>query len=226
MKISSHQPNFIPWAGYFYKISISDAFVIADDLDYSRKSYINRNRIKTPEGSEWLTLPVKKMPLGTPINEIEISCADDVSKLLKTVKSCYARAAYFKMFFEKFEEAMWSGGSNLSEINIALINLVLRELKIETPIYRTSALSEIAAGSTDRIISICRAFGADTYISGLGGQNYQSAELMKANGIECRVYKFRHPEYSQLWGKFEANLSVIDLIFNCGPDAERILKSI
>lgn len=226
MQISSHQPNFIPWIGYFYKISISDKFVFADDVDFTRKSYINRNRIKTPDGSVWLTLPVKKMPLGAKINEIELNDPKDIDKLLMIIKSNYSRAPYFKSFFEKFGSVLSKDKKNLSEINISLIKLILKELNINTPVFKTSSLSIIQGKSTDRIISICNSFGADRYISGFGGQNYQSEEAMKVNGIECQVYKFRHPVYKQLWGTFEPNLSVIDLIFNYGPNAEQFVKNI
>jgi hypothetical protein len=225
MKISSHQPNFIPWCGYFYKIAVSDAFVIADDVDFTRKSFINRNRIKTPSGPQWLTLPVKKAPLGTPINEVEISDRQEVERLLAIVRSNYGRAPHFIPFFEKMENTLRSSGHRLAEINTNLIRLIMDELQISTPLFITSEMEGISGTSTERIISICGAMKADTYISGFGGQKYQSSEMMRENGIDCRVYQFRHPEYRQLWGEFIPNMSVIDLIFNCGPEAAYILKN-
>lgn len=225
MQLSSHQPNFIPWIGYFYKIALSDVFVVADDVDFTRKSYINRNLIKTPAGVRWVTIPVKKMPLGTPINKIEINALTELEKILKLVKSNYARAPYFDFFYEKFEHTILSHGNYLSEVNFALIKLIVKELKIETQIFKTSELTDIKEGSTNRIISICKLFGADIYISGFGGQKYQSEDLMRANGITCQVYKFRHPEYNQLWGPFVPNMSVIDLLFNYGPSAGNIVKN-
>lgn len=225
MKVSSHQPNFIPWCGYFYKIALSDAFVIADDVDFSRKSYINRNRIKTPAGALWLTLPVKKAPLGTPINEMEITDHEDIRHLLGIIKSNYTRAIYFEPFYSRLEEVMLNSGEKLADINTALITLVLAELEIKTPLFKTSILGGTEGESTQRIISICKTMKADTYISGFGGQKYQSEELMTANGISCQVYGFRHPVYRQLWGDFIPNMSVIDLIFNCGPEAGSVVKS-
>ena len=224
MKIASHQPNFIPWCGYFYKIAVSDAFVIADDVDFTRKSYINRNRIKTPSGSLWLTLPVKKAPLGTPINEMEVIDRREIERLLAVIQSNYGRAPHFMPFFEKLEATMISADSLLADINTGLIRLIMNELGITTPVFMTSEIRGITGTSTDRIISICKAMNADTYISGFGGQKYQSAELMGENGIDCQVYRFSHPEYRQLCGEFIPGMSVIDLIFNCGPDAASILR--
>jgi hypothetical protein len=226
MKIASHQPNFVPWIGYFYKMAISDVFVIADDVDFTRKSFINRNRIKTPSGPVWLTVPLKKMPLGAPINLMEIASLEEIEKLVRIVRANYTRAPFYKWFFEKFESTILSNGLLLCEINIALIRLIIKELRIDVPVLRTSEMNGITGASTDRIISICRSLDASTYISGFGGQKYQSEDLMKADGISCQVYNFKHPEYRQLWGPFLPNMSVIDMLFNCGPSSGEIIKGI
>ncbi|MBN1184049.1 MAG: WbqC family protein [Bacteroidales bacterium] len=227
IKLAAHQPNFIPWCGYFYKIALSDVFVIADDVSFTNKSYINRNKIKTPEGPKWLTLPVEKAPLGTAVSKIKIfEPKTSFKRVINLLKHNYSRTEYFDHYILDFNKILTNSGDLLADINLSLIRYIMRCLEIETHIVKLSDIEYVNAEATQRIISICKSQGADTYISGYGGKKYQSEELMKANGIDCQIYEFIHPIYKQLWGAFEPKMSIIDLMFNCGPEAARILRNI
>ncbi len=224
MKASCHQPNFIPWLGYFYKIAISDTFVFLDDVNYTKQTFINRNRIKSPNGSVWLTLPLVHSALGTPINKkIIINPIKSIKRITETIKANYIKTVYFNAFFEKFEYTLNNSGSQLDQVNIELIKLILKELKINTILLKSSELKKISGVSTSRLVAICKEINAQTYISGFGGMKYQSDELFNEENIKCETYNFIHPVYPQRWSNFLPNMSIIDLIFNCGPQSRKIL---
>jgi hypothetical protein len=216
MKVSIHQPNFIPWIGYFYKIACSDCFVFLDDVEYTKNSFINRNKIKTPLGAQWLTLPVNYA--GNSHKKINTMSIIDgqrsFQRILKTLTMNYSKSINFKKYIEIFENIFNSNTSSLSEINILLIKKMLSELKINTKVLRSSELIKVSGESTFRLASICKEIGGTTYISGFGGKNYQLEDIFTNNGINSIIYNFKHPVYNQLWGEFISNLSIVDLLFN------------
>ncbi|MBT3362554.1 MAG: WbqC family protein [Chloroflexi bacterium] len=225
MKIAIHQPNFLPWIGYFYKIAHSDAFVLLDNVQYTKNSFINRNKIKTPHGEAWLTVPVKKSgKFGQAIHEVEINNAVKwKNKHLKTIEMNYKKANFFNYLFSNLEEIyLNTETNNLCQLNIRLIQFISSIFKLQTRLYRSS---EIAAqgDNTLLLIDICKKLGADTYMSGFGGIKYQDEELFKEAGIKLEYYDFTHPTYLQLWGEFSPNLSAIDLIFNCGSESSSVM---
>lgn len=220
-----HQPNFLPWIGYFYKMSKADVFIILDDVQFSKNSYINRNKIKTPNGAIWLTLPViTSGKFGQKINEVEIKEFNKSRrKILDTIKMNYSRAEYFKNYFPELEEIFSQDYNSLSDLNINLILWIAQKLQITPVIKFSSSLPLLEAEGTLRLINICKEIGADTYLSGFGGNNYQEEKLFNDNNIYLKTYDFKHPVYKQLWGNFEYNLSTIDLILNCGENSRNII---
>ena len=228
MIVSIHQPNFIPWIGYFYKIACSDCFILLDDVEYTKNSYINRNRIKTPHGVRWLTVPV--MYAGNskkPINEIIISAPGKTYKSLAgVIKSNYTATKYFDLYQEPISEIFSFNYSFLYQLNMSLISFVMHELDINVKIIRSSEIENIKGKATERLVSLCKAVGATTYLSGFGGFNYQDEQLFIRNNIVCKSYEFKHPVYTQIWGEFVPNMSVLDLLFNTGHEAKRLFSTI
>jgi hypothetical protein len=222
MVISVHQPNYIPWIGYFYKILKSDVFVFLDDVQYIRGGFINRNRIKTHQGVSWLTIPVdSKGKYGCSINDIKTK--DDLNwkeNHLKNIEMNYKRSDYFDDFYSVFKDCLAKSCDKLSDLNIAIIKTICSLLNIKTEIILSSDL-DIKEASTERIIRICKMLGADKYLSGTGGSNYQDEKMFEDNSIELIYSNFHEKQYKQLWGDFTGSLSVIDYIFNCGYELEK-----
>jgi len=225
MIVAIHQPNFLPWLGYFYKIANSDIFVILDDAQYTKNSFINRNKIKTAQGAQYITLPVShtgnygQLILESSINDKERS----VKKIVRSIELNYRKAKYFPNYFDEFHNIINSSSSILAEINLLLIKWILEGLSIESDIRRSSELKNVTGKSTERLVSICQSVGADEYLCGFGGVKYQEEAVFKESGIKLKMTDFQHPEYPQCWGDFIQNLSIIDLLFNCGPESKRIL---
>jgi hypothetical protein len=226
MNIAIHQPNFLPWIGYFYKIAKSDIFVLLDDVQYTKNSFINRNLIKSHQGSLWITVPVQHSgKFGQLINECKIQNKSFISiKIIKTINQNYVKAPYFDYLFSELENILNTDNESLVELNIALIELVCKKLSLKTRLLRSSSLKNIEGESTDRLISICKTLNAKSYIFGFGAMNYQEIDLFVENSIEAKKTSFNHPTYNQLWGDFIPNLSVIDLLFNVGSDAKSYLQ--
>jgi hypothetical protein len=225
--IGIHQPNFVPWLGYFYKIKKCDTFVYLDNVQYTKNSFQNRNKIKTPNGAQWLAIPVlTKGKFGQATNEVEVNPTEKwQEKILKTLEMNYKKAPFFARYFEPLKKIVETNSSaKLSDICITLNEWICAELGIDT---RRAKASELALSpelkSTDLLIAICKKLAGTTYLSGTGGSNYQEEEQFKKNNIELIYSKFKFPEYKQLWSDFIPNLSVLDTLFNCGPEVLKFL---
>ena len=225
MIVSIHQPNFIPWLGYFYKIAQSDIFVLLDDVQFSKNSFINRNRIKTPQGEMWLTLPVKQSGnFGQKINECEIQQKElSVKKVLNSIKLNYVKAPYFQQYIQQIENILNSNTDSLEDINCKLIFFACESLEIGTKIIKSSTLNIRGKESTERLIEICKNVNAKTYLSGKGGLNYQEEDLFTQHNIQLKISQFSPPNYNQMWGNFIGGLSIIDILLNCGPDTKKFI---
>lgn len=224
MIIGIHQPNFIPWLGYFYKINRSDRFVLLDDVQYTKNSFINRNRIKGPAGEQWVTLPVLHSGnFGQNINETQpIQLEKNFKKFVRALTMNYSRAKHFSEVMPIFDVCDFSY-DNLALFNEGILRKIVEYLEIETPIIRSSSIDGINASSTERLIQICQHFHADQYIAGFGSKKYQEDELFRSRGIVPIVYDFEHPVYEQLFAPFVPNLSVVDVLMNLGKDTIKYL---
>ena len=223
--VSIHQPNFIPWLGYFYKIAKSDVFVILDDVQYTKNSFINRNKIKTPQGPKWLTIPVKQSgKFGQMINETAISNREkSLKKVLRTIEQNYKKATWFDRYFEELSGILMHSPDVISKLNSELILWMMKALGIQTDIRYSSSLETNNLQGTERLAAICEYLQADQYFSGFGGVKYQEEEIFRQANIQVTVSDFSHPEYEQLWGDFQQGLSIIDLLLNCGPQSLDVL---
>lgn len=223
MKVAIHQPNFLPWAGYFYKMAKVQRFVLLDAVQYSKGSFTNRVQIKSNSSAPfWLSVPLAR-EFGLPINHVRINAEQDWrTRHLKTLKQFYGKAAYFKQYFPAMEEVYAKGHQALADFNTDLIFLLRRFLEIDTAIDIASKL-EVSGTSTELLVNICKKLDATQYLSGRGGVKYQEETKFHQANIELIHTDFAPPVYRQLWNGFVPKLSVIDLLFNEGPNSRQIL---
>ncbi len=171
MIVTIHQPQYLPWLGYFDKISRADIFILLDNVQFKKNEWQNRNRIRTPQGWQWLTVPVLH-DFGTKINEMKINNRDTWRKKhLRALELNYAKAPYFDMYFPHFQQILEMEWDNLSGINICLVGKLMELLGIKTKTVLASQY-EASAHKTLRLVDLCRHFGACTYLSGEGGLQY------------------------------------------------------
>jgi hypothetical protein len=225
MKVSIHQPDYIPYIGYFYKMFQSDIFVFLDDAQFSNDNMHHWNRIKTPQGECRLKVPVK-YNFGDNINQVitknELKWRE---KHLRTMEMNYSRAKYFKDIFPDFKELIMVEYSNLAAMNMAIIRFICDNFGLK-PKFVISSQMEINTVREERVIDICLALGGNTYISGNGARAYQVQEHFDERRLILKYTDYKPFEYTQLWKEFAPNMSIIDYVFNCGFDWELIQKSL
>ncbi|AQS60355.1 WbqC family protein [Desulforamulus ferrireducens] len=221
MRVAIHQPNYFPWSGYFYKMFFCDIFVFLDDVQYSKNSFINRNRIKTPNGASWLTVPVKAS-MKDKINEVTFAKKDWQIKHIKTLDGNYAKAPYYNKYREELFAKLTEPVSNLAELNINLLKVIAKWLEVPCQFVLSSEIGSNQTGD-DRLIDIILKIGGTSYLSGRGGAKYQDENKFLSKGLGFQYYDFTPPLYSQLWGESIPGLSIIDMLFNCGEKSRDIL---
>jgi hypothetical protein len=216
--VAVHQPQYLPWLGYFDKIRRADVFCYLDNVQYKKNDWQNRNRIKTARGWQWLTVPVHYR-FGQRISEITINnVVNWQHKHLQTLATNYNRAPFFRAFAKLFEQVYAEDWKFLSDLNIALIERLKAAFGMgQRPAVKSSDF-RLRNDPTDRLIDICRELNADTYLSGKDGVKYMNLDRFKQSGIQVVVQAFSHPVYPQLFNDFQSQMSVVDLLFNCGPE--------
>ncbi|MFH1367777.1 MAG: WbqC family protein [Elusimicrobiota bacterium] len=224
MILAVHQPQYLPWLGYFHKIANCDLFIFLDDVQYKKREFQNRNKIKTPNGPLWLTVPVAtKGKYSQKISEVTIDKETGWNnEHWKSVEHNYAHARFFSEHKTIFSDVYGMKWDKLIDLSMKIIENTLSYLDIKTPCKMSSEYG-VTSSSTQRIIDLCKKTGADTYLSGAGGREYMDEKLFTDNNIRLTYQDYKHPEYEQLHGKFEPYLSVIDLLMNCGPQSRGIL---
>lgn len=216
MIVAIHQPNFLPWLGFFYKWAHSDILVLLDDVQFSKGNIINRVKIKALEGARWLTIPVQTRGQHLQlIRDVKIEEKGHwQKKMLGTISACYGQARYFKDHYRELEAILLQKNEHLADLNINLLAWLAAKFSISTPIRRSSELTGISGVSTERLVSICHSLGASVYLSGQGGQKYQDVSIFNQNQIQVQTTDFQHPAYPQLWGDFIPGLSALDFLMN------------
>jgi len=224
-KVAILQSNYIPWKGYFDIIGMVDEFIIYDEVQYTKNDWRNRNKIKTPSGLQWITVPVYQKSLQQKISETEISNHKWGVKGWNSIKANYTKAPYFKTHSLPFEEFYCTVKSmRLSEINVALIKLICDQLGIPTLITNSGDYS-LTGDPTEKLINLCKQAGSSSYLSGPAAKNYLREDLFKQEGIEIKWMDYEgYPEYPQLYPPFQHGVSIIDLLFNTGPGSLRYMK--
>ncbi len=218
------QPGYLPWLGFFDQVRRADAFCYYDDVQYDKHGWRNRNRIKTPSGPLWLTVPVLHHGKGQPrINEVLIDTKSNWQrKHLASLKQYYAKAPYVSRYLPELEEIVNRPWTHLVDLDIAVAGLMAGWLKLPAPGARTSALG-IEGSPSERLLELCRHFGATRYLSGDAAKDYLDVELFAQHGVEVVWQNYQHPAYPQQYGSFVPFLSAIDLILNCGDESAQIL---
>ncbi|MBD3842966.1 MAG: WbqC family protein [Campylobacterales bacterium] len=226
-KLAILQSNYIPWKGYFDLINMVDEFVFYDDMQYTRRDWRNRNKIKTSQGLKWLSIPVEvKGKYFQKINETLVSDKSWSVTHWQTIKQFYSKTPFFKDYKDIFEEFyMNNQEEHLSLINARLIELVNSILGIQTKITWSSDY-ELVQGQTEKLLGICQQAGADVYLSGPAAKDYFDEALAEKMGIKVEWMDYSgYPEYHQLHPPFEHGVTILDLIFNEGPNAKNFMKS-
>ena len=206
-----HQPTFMPWLGLIEKIYRSDVFIVFDTSTVRKNSVINRNKIKTPQGAMWLTVPIHTS-LKTPVIKMKIDNSQNwQEKHLRSLFFNYKKAKNFSKIFPKIEKIYEKGWTNLSEFNTEIIRLILKEMNIKREIVLASKLKPKGA-KNEILIDMLKKVKATVYYSGQASRGYLDEPLFDKNGIKVIWQRFKCPYYDQLWGKFVPNLSTIDFL--------------
>lgn len=223
-KLAILQSNYIPWKGYFDLIASVDEFIVYDEMQYTKNDWRNRNKIKTPSGLVWLTIPV-----GIDINQriIDVKISDNIwrKKHWKSLELNYKKSKFFLDVSEFIEPIYKKEYSSLSQVNVDFIKSICSYLDITTKITSSSSYN-LLSGKTERLVGLCEQAGAHTYVSGPAAKDYLDQKLFVERGIEVQWFDYsNYPEYPQLWGgKFEHYVSILDLLFNCGKQSRHFMK--
>jgi len=226
-KVAIVQSNYIPWKGYFDLINLVDEFILLDDVQYTHGDWRNRNQVKTPNGLNWLTIPVYvKGKLSQKIQDTQIADNRWRTKHWKTIQQNYRHSEFFNFYKETFEN-LYLGYEEiyLSEINYRFIKKICKLLGIKTKIS-WSMLYHTMAQKTERVISLCKSSGATMYLSGPAAKNYLAENRFKEESIELAYMDYSgYKAYRQLFPPFIHEVSILDLIFNEGPNTTDFMKS-
>jgi len=225
-KVAILQSNYIPWKGYFDMISAVDEFILFDDMQYTRRDWRNRNQIKTPDGLQWLTVPVlTKGKFHQKVRDTEIDGQDWPLVHLKALARNYKRAPYFDQIMGWLEPLyMAEPSAYLSQLNRQLLEAICDYLGIKTIISNSWDYS-LSEGKTERLANLCLQANATEYVSGPAAKDYVDKNIFDESGIKLTWFNYSgYPEYPQLWGQFTHEVSVLDLLFNCGKDATRYMR--
>jgi len=220
------QPSYIPWRGYFHQIQKADVFVFYDDVQYDKHGWRNRNRIKTPSGPLWLTVPVLHHGKGQPRNnEVLIDTKNQwPRKHIGSLTQYYAKAPYAKRYLPELAELLNRPWTHLVDLDVAVAAVMASWLSMPAPTLRSSQLG-IAGTQSARLIDLCKHFGATRYLSGDAASDYLDVALFASHGIDVQWQQYEHPVYPQQHGAFVPFLSAIDLLLNCGDESAGILSS-
>ena len=219
------QPGYLPWLGYFDLLSKADVFVHYDDVQFDKHGWRNRNRVKGPKGAIWLTVPVLHHGRGAQsILDVEIDDRRDWRrKHLSTVTQSYARAPFIDTVLPKLQNIIERPWPRLVDLDLALIDWLAEEIGISTPCYRASEL-DIGGDRIERLVNLCKYFGASRYISGNAARDYLDVTRFASAGIEVLWHDYAHPTYAQQHGEFVPYLSVLDLVLNAGARSLSVLS--
>ena len=225
-KIGIIQPGYLPWLGFFEQIIRCDTFVYLDDVQYTKNDWRNRNRIKTKDGIQWLSVPVS-YKFGQNIKEVHINNSSAWQKKhFQSLKTCYGKSRFFNIYSEELSNIFNKTWSYLIDLDISTIHWLIEKLGLNLKLFLSSELSINTKDKQLRLIEICNALGCNFFYEGRSGQDYIEVELFKNHGITVAFQEYHHPYYNQLWLKeqgFISHLSIVDLLFNHGNDSQAII---
>jgi hypothetical protein len=224
MILAAHQPQFMPWLGYFEKMASADVFVLLDDVQFKKNEWQNRNRIWSRQGPQWLTVPVlHEFPCE--IRNVRLNETTSWRyKHVQTITQVYGKARRFAEVWQPWEKLYETKPMTLCEINLRSIELLSAPLGVATKTVLSSTLG-VEGKSTERLVNLCRKLGADEYLAGAGGHDYMDLSLFEKAGIKVSFQDYKHPVYEQFGGEFVSHLSAFDLICHYGGEAAKIMRS-
>ena len=222
-KVAILQSNYIPWKGYFDMIAAVDEFILYDDMQFTKNDWRNRNQIKTPQGVQWLTVPVGK-DIGRRIRDVALDARWQV-KHWKSLESNYRRAPHFDEIAAWLETLYIAESyANLSQLNRRFIEAICDYFCIKTSVTNSWDYV-LCEGKTERLVDLCVQAGGTEYISGPAAKDYIDEAVFADRGIKLTWFEYAgYPEYPQLWGQFAHGVTILDLLFNCGKDAHRYMR--
>jgi hypothetical protein len=222
-----HQPEFLPWLGFFSRLARCDVFVVLDHIQFMVRGFQNRNKIRTRDGWMWLTVPVRS-PHGKRILDVEIDNSKPWKRRhLKAIQTYYGRTPFYEEYVPSLRALYgepWKKWYKLCRLNLCFIIFILKELGLQPKLVMSSTL-RCEGTKSDLILDICKKVGADTYLSGVGAKNYMDTEKFERAGIEVKYQDFTHPTYKQRYEPFVPNLSVIDALLCIGSKGVKELIS-
>jgi len=225
LKAAIHQPQFLPYPGFFHKLSLVDLLVVMDDVQYDKR-FTNRNRILAPQGPIWLTIPINKAHKFRRNMEVEVN--NELpwrEEHWKKLSFSYKNAGWFESYGPYFESLYKREHRLLADLDLETTKKIIDWLGLGIKLVKESELGVEGEG-TQRLINACRAVGADTYVSGPGGRGYMDESLFSAGGIKLEYQEYRPIPYRQRFGEgFVPDLSVVDLLFNVGPESRKLLAA-
>ncbi len=218
MRITIHQPQFLPWLGYLDKIDQADLFIALDTVQFKKHEWQNRNRIRTADGWQWMTVPVLHRS-GQLVKDVRVNhTVNWRSQHVRAIEMHYARAPFRDRYLSELRTLYETPWESLKDLNMAMIHWLLEAFGIATPI-RCASEWEAREEPTDRLIDLCHAVGASGYISGPGGEQYLDTARFESSGLKLDIQQFQHPMYRQVYEPFMPSMSAIDLLLCFGPDA-------
>lgn len=239
--IAIMQPVYLPWLGYFEQMAYADHFVFYDDVHYSKQNWRNRNKILSPTGPIWLTVPVKRAPLATAISKIEIDNRHFwAAKHIRSITFNYRRAPYFDQYFPMLRDILKQDWQKIADLDIALIQAICNDLGIAPAMSRSSDLptdpsftdqpkastnDPVATRRNMRIIELCLHHKAKLFYVGASARDYIDIEMFARFGISVAFQDYVHPVYPQQTQGMHTHMAAIDLLMNTGPSAREVLLS-
>ena len=228
MRVMLLQPLYLPWIGMFDMMSQCDLFIFYDDAQYSKQSWQSRNRIKTPNGMKWLSISIDRdYKLCTAVSKIRVNHQTGwVERNLAQIKEAYRKAPYFSDYFPTLSDFLLKTRSEwLTRYTAGSVKLIADILGIKTKCEYSSSFNITKSHGAQKVVDICLAVGADEYLDGASGRELYAPDFFSSQGIKIYFHDYEHPVYRQLHGEFISHLSVVDLLFNEGPDSLQILQS-
>jgi hypothetical protein len=225
LRVAAIQSSFIPWRGYFDFIASVDCFIFLDDVQYTTRDWRNRNKLKTPKGVEWITVPVLHKERSQLVVDTKIDyCTQWQKKHIGTWSSNYSAAPYFDLIMAILSESIDNQEITISQLNIKLIRKICAYLGISTPMMLSSELA-LEGYKTDRLIDLLKKLNATSYLSGPSADAYLDKQAFSKNSIQLEYKSYDYAPYPQLWGGFVGEVTILDLIANSGPRSIDMISS-
>ena len=224
MVVGIHQLHYLPWLRYIHKIICSDSFIVLDNIQYNKNGHQNRNRIKTPQGPLTLTVPVFDH-FAQALDDVEIDNTKPwARKHWRSIAQHYAKAPYFAVHAPWLEAIYQRPWDRLNDLNRALLEAFMSQLEIETPLHYASDLA-VPGEATERLVNLVNAVGGSAYLSGAHAvDTYLDTKAFAAANLNLKLQEWSAPEYPQCNGPFIPELSILDLLMNCGPESRNVLE--